>query len=427
MQNIIDELSWRGLIQNKVPGVEKQLKKRTTIYIGFDPTSDSLHLGSLLPIIILIHFQKFGHKSIVLIGGATGFIGDPSEKKDQRIFLSREILQKNTESIKKQLSRLLDFCSEKVELLNNFNWIKKISLLDFIRYVGKHFTINYMMSKDSVKKRIYNNKNNGMSFTEFSYSLIQGYDFLYLNQEKNCLLQIGGSDQWGNITTGIELIRKKTGKKAYGMTFPLVTKADGIKFGKSEKGENIWLDRKRTTPYKFYQFWMNVSDKEIENFIKIYTFFSRNKIDSLILTHRENPEKRFLQKKVAEEITKWVHGKDAYEEVVKISYVLFGKKYINELLLSLDEKTLFSIYENIPHMKLPYKEFEKGVFLLDILKKSSFFTSKSEANRALNLNSIYINKKLIKKNILLHRENLIGKKYILFQFGKKNFFIMKIE
>ncbi|WP_185862660.1 tyrosine--tRNA ligase [Blattabacterium cuenoti] len=427
MQNIIDELSWRGLIQNKVPGVEKQLKKRTTIYIGFDPTSDSLHLGSLLPIIILIHFQKRGHKSIVLIGGATGFIGDPSEKKDQRIFLSIEILQKNTESIKKQLSRLLDFYSEKVELLNNFNWIKKISLLDFIRNVGKHFTINYMMSKDSVKNRIYNNKNNGMSFTEFSYSLIQGYDFLYLNQEKNCLLQIGGSDQWGNITTGIELIRKKTGKKAYGITFPLVTKADGIKFGKSEKGENIWLDRKRTTPYKFYQFWMNVSDKEIEKFIKIYTFFSREKIESLILTHRENPEKRFLQKKVAEEITKWVHGKDAYEEVVKISYVLFGKKYINELLLSLDEKTLFSIYENIPHMKLSYKEFEKGIFLLDILKKSSLFTSKSEANRALNLNSIYINKKLIKKNILLHRENLIGKKYILFQFGKKNFFIIKIE
>ncbi|WP_185881866.1 tyrosine--tRNA ligase [Blattabacterium cuenoti] len=427
MQNIIDELSWRGLIQNQVPGVEKQLKKRTTIYIGFDPTSDSLHLGSLLPIIILIHFQKLGHKSIVLIGGATGFIGDPSEKKDQRIFLSIETLQKNTESIKKQLSRLLDFYSEKVELLNNFNWIKKISLLDFIRNVGKHFTINYMMSKDSVKNRIYNNKNNGMSFTEFSYSLIQGYDFFYLNQEKNCLLQIGGSDQWGNITTGIELIKKKTGKKAYGITFPLVTKADGIKFGKSEKGENIWLDRKRTTPYKFYQFWMNVSDKEIEKFIKIYTFFSRDKINSLILTHRENPEKRFLQKKVAEEITKWVHGKDTYEEVVKISYILFGKKYINELLLSLDEKTLFSIYENIPHMKLSYKEFEKGVFLLDILKKSSFFTSKSEANRALNLNSIYINKKLIKKNILLHRENLIGKKYILFQFGKKNFFIIKIE
>ncbi|WP_185849757.1 tyrosine--tRNA ligase [Blattabacterium cuenoti] len=425
MQNIIDELSWRGLIQNKVPGVEKQLQKHTTIYIGFDPTSDSLHLGSLLPIIILILFQKLGHKSIVLIGGATGFIGDPSEKKDQRIFLSIETLQKNTESIKKQLSKLLDFYSEKIELLNNFNWIKKISLLDFIRNVGKHFTINYMMSKDSVKNRIYNN--NGMSFTEFSYSLIQGYDFLYLNQEKNCLLQIGGSDQWGNITTGIELIRKKTGKKAYGITFPLVTKADGIKFGKSEKGENIWLDRKRTTPYKFYQFWMNVSDKEIEKFIKIYTFFSRKKIDSLILTHRENPEKRFLQKKVAEEITKWVHGKDTYEEVVKISYVLFGKKYINELLLSLDEKTLFSIYENIPHMKLSYKEFEKGVFLLDILKKSSFFTSKSEANRALNLKSIYINKKLIKKNILLHRENLIGKKYILFQFGKKNFFIIKIE
>lgn len=427
MQNIIDELSWRGLIQNKVPGVEKQLKKRTTIYVGFDPTSDSLHLGSLLPIIILIHFQRLGHKSIVLIGGATGLIGDPSEKKDQRIFFSLETLQKNTESIKKQLSRLLEFYSEKTELLNNFSWIKKISLLDFLRNVGKHFTINYMMSKESVKKRTYNNKNNGISFTEFSYSLIQGYDFLYLNQEKDCLLQIGGSDQWGNITTGIELIRKKTGKKAYGITFPLVTKADGKKFGKSEKGENIWLDRKYTTPYKFYQFWMNVSDKEIEKFIKIYTFFSKEKIESLILKHRKNPEKRFLQKKVAEEITQWVHGKEAYEEVVKISHVLFGKKYINELLLSLDEKIFFSIYENIPHMKLLYKEFEKGVFLLDVLKRSSFFTSKSEANRALNLNSIFINKKLIKKNIILHKENLIGKKYILFQFGKKNFFIIKVD
>ncbi|WP_185852737.1 tyrosine--tRNA ligase [Blattabacterium cuenoti] len=427
MKNIIDELSWRGLIQNKVPGVEKQLKKCTTIYVGFDPTSDSLHLGSLLPIIILIHFQKLGHKSIVLIGGATGLIGDPSEKKDQRIFFSLETLQKNTESIKKQLSKLLDFYSEKTELLNNFSWIKKISLLDFLRNVGKHFPINYMMSKDSVKKRIYNNKNNGMSFTEFSYSLIQGYDFLYLNKEKDCLLQIGGSDQWGNITIGIELIRKKTGKKAYGITFPLVTKSDGIKFGKSEKGENIWLDKKRTTPYKFYQFWMNVSDKEIEKFIKIYTFFSKEKIESFILKHRKNPEKRFLQKKVAEEITLWVHGKKAYEEVVKISHVLFGKKYINELLFSLDEKILFSLYENIPHMKLPYKEFAKGVFLLDVLKKSSLFASKSEANRALNLNSISINKKLIKKNIFLHKENLIGKKYILFQFGKKNFFIIKVE
>ncbi|AER40826.1 MAG: tyrosine--tRNA ligase [Flavobacteriales bacterium] len=422
MKNIIDELSWRGLIQNKVPGVEKQLKKCTTLYIGFDPTSDSLHLGSLLSIIVLIHFQKMGHKSLILIGGATGLIGDPSYKYDRRSFFSKETLYKNIESIKKQLCKLLHFHSEEVEFLDNFNWMKNIYILDFLRDIGKHLTVSYMITKDSVKKRI---KNNGISFTEFTYSLIQGYDFLYLNKEKNCLLQIGGSDQWGNITTGIELIRKITGKKAYGITFPLVTRNNGIKFGKSEEGENIWLDHNKTSPYKFYQFLMNISDMEIEKFIRIYTFLPKEKIDTLISKHRKNPEKRFLQKKVASEITQWVHGKESYEKIVKISNILFEKEYT--YLLSLDEKIFISIYENLPHMILSHQEFEKGILLLDLLKKSSFFNSKSEAKRALNFNSIFINKKLIKENILLKKENIIGKKYILLQFGKKNFFMIKIE
>ncbi|WP_185873808.1 tyrosine--tRNA ligase [Blattabacterium cuenoti] len=423
MKDIIEELSWRGLIQNKVTGIEKQLKKKTTIYIGFDPTSDSLHVGNLVPIIILIHFQKMGHKSLGLIGEATGFIGDPSDQNDKRIFLKKNIIKKNTKSITQQLSNLLKFYSKKIELLNNLNWIKNIYFIDFIRKIGKFITINYMISKDSVKKRIQYKKN-GISFTEFSYSLIQGYDFLFLNKEKNCLLQIGGSDQWGNITTGIELIKKITGKKVYGLTFPLITKSNGIKFGKSQKDENIWLDPKKTTPYQFYQFWINISDTEIKKFIKIYTFFPKKKIDFFILKHKKNPEKRFLQKKVAYEITKWVHGKKIYEEVVKISNILFDK---NNQFSFFNEETLFYIYKNIPHMILSQTKFKKGILLLDILKKSHFFNSKNEANRALNLNSIFINKKLIKENILLKKENIIGKKYILFQFGKKKFFIIKIE
>ncbi|WP_185849186.1 tyrosine--tRNA ligase [Blattabacterium cuenoti] len=424
MQNIIDELSWRGLIKNKVPGIENQLKKPTNMYIGFDPTSDSLHIGSLLPIIMLIHFQKKGHKSLALIGGATGFIGDPSDKEDKRIFLSKETLKKNTESIKNQMLRLLNFYSEKIELLNNFDWIRNIYFIDFIREIGKHFPINYMMSKDSVKKRI-NNKKNGISFTEFSYSLIQGYDFLYLNQTKNCQLQVGGSDQWGNITTGIELIRKKTGKKAYGITFPLIIKPNGIKFGKSEKGENIWLDKNKTSPYKFYQFWMNLSDFEVEKYIKIYTFFSKEEVDNLIFQHRKYPNKRLLQKKLANEITKWVHGNEISKKVIEITNILFEK--INEPFQSLDDKIFISIYNHIPHMLLSCDEFKKGIFLLDLLKKSGFFYSKSEANRALKANSIHLNKIIVKENILIKKENIIGKKYILFKFGKKEFFIIKIE
>ncbi|WP_185863212.1 tyrosine--tRNA ligase [Blattabacterium cuenoti] len=422
--NIIDELSWRGLIKNKVPGIEDILKKPTTMYIGFDPTSDSLHIGSLLPIIMLIHFQKKGHKSLALIGGATGFIGDPSERKNKRPFLEKEILQKNTESIKNQISKLLKFFSIKIELLNNLDWIQNIYFIDFIREIGKYFSINHMISKDSVKNRI-NSKENGISFTEFSYSLIQGYDFLYLNQISNCKLQVGGSDQWGNITTGIELIRKKVGRKAYGITFPLIVRPNGIKFGKSDKGENIWLDEKKTSPYKFYQFWMNISDFEIEKYIKIYTFLSQEKIDDLIHEHRKYPNKRLLQKKLANKITEWVHGNKISKKVTEITNILFDKK--NEPFQLLDDEIFISIYNHIPHMLISYEEFEKGIFLLDLLKKTGFFSSKSEATRALKANSIRLNKIIAKENIIIKRENIIGKKYILFQFGKKEFFIIKVE
>lgn len=423
MQNIIDELSWRGLIQNKVPGIKNQLKRSTTLYTGFDPTSDSLHLGNLVPIIILIHFQKMGHKSLALIGEATGFIGDPSEKHDSRILLDKKSLHNNTKSIKNQIIRLIKIksYSEKIELLNNIDWIKNISFLEFIREIGIFFTINYLISKDSVKKRI-KNKKNGISYTEFSYSLIQGYDFLYLNKIKNCKLQIGGSDQWGNITAGIELIRKKTGKKVYGFTFPLITKSNGEKFGKSNNGDNIWLDKNKTSPYKFYQFWMNVSDREVEKYIKIYTFLSKEIIENLISNHRKDPSKRILQKKLAFEITGWIHSYELSKKIMKISNILFDKKNL-ELL---DEKTIMIIYENIPHMFLSNVEFKKGVFLLDVIKNSGFFNSKSEANRAIKANSIFLNKKIIKENILLTKVNIIVKKYILFQFGKKEFFILKI-
>ncbi|WP_185858488.1 tyrosine--tRNA ligase [Blattabacterium cuenoti] len=423
MQNIMKELSWRGLIKNKVTGIENLLKNPTTIYVGFDPTSDSLHLGNLLPIIVSIHFHKMGHKSLILIGGATGFIGDPSGKNESRIFIKKKILQKNTTSIKNQIYNLLKIYSGKIELFNNFDWIQNFSFLEFIREVGKYFTVNYMISKDSVKKRI-NDKKNGISFMEFSYSLIQGYDFFYMNQIKNCQLQIGGSDQWGNIITGIELIKKKTGKKVYGITFPLITKSNGSKFGKSETGENIWLDKNKTSPYKFYQFWMNVSDTEIEKYIKIYTFLSQEKINKLILQHKVNPSQRLLQKKLAYEITKWVHGDHISKEIKKITHLLFEKK--NEPIQLLDEKTFEVIYDHIPHMSFSREKFEKGIFLLDLLKKSGFFSSKSEATRALKANSISFNKIIVKENIEIKKENVIKNKFILFQFGKKEFFMIKI-
>ncbi|WP_185855480.1 tyrosine--tRNA ligase [Blattabacterium cuenoti] len=422
MQNILDELSWRGLIQDKVTGLENILRKKTTVYIGFDPTYDSLHIGSLIPIIVSIHLQNIGHKQIVIIGEATGFIGDPSEKKNERIFLKKDILQKYVISIKNQIFNLFSYHSKKIELLNNLDWIKNITFIEFIREIGKHFTVNYLISKDSVKNRI-KNKKKGLSFTELSYSIIQGYDYLHLNRTKNCQLQIGGSDQWGNIITGIELIKKITGKKVYGFTCPLITSPNGLKFGKSEELENIWLDRNKTSPYKLYQFWINISDNDAEKYIKMYTFLSKEKIENLIVEHRYNPSKRLLQKKLANVITKWIHGDKELKKITKITSILFDNN--NKILQSLNEDIMTSIYENIPHILFSKKELNYGIFLIDILKNSRFLKSKKKANYAIKNNSIYVNKIIIKKNFLLVKKDLIKDKYILFQFGKKEFFIIK--
>ncbi|WP_238892320.1 tyrosine--tRNA ligase [Blattabacterium cuenoti] len=419
----MEELLWRGLIQNQVPGLKNKLNQSTTIYSGLDPTSDSLHLGNLLPIIVLIHLQKKGHKSIILIGGATGYIGDPSGKKNKRILLDKEVLNKNAISIEKQIHHLLNFFSEKIEIVNNKNWMKNTNFVEFIHYVGIHFSINYMLSKESVKNRI-ENKKNGISFMEFSYSLIQGFDFFYLNKTRKCEIQIGGSDQWGNIITGIDLIKKKTGKKTYGFTFPLITKSNGIKFGKSEKGENIWINSNKTSPYKFYQFWINISDNEIEKYIKIYSFLNPKTIENLIQNHRKEPSKRILQKNLAYEMTRWIHGETKSKKIIEITSILFEKNH--RIIHILNEKIFDTIYENIPHACLSKKEFNKGYFLTDFLKKIGFFSSKKKADFAIKNQSISINKKNVKKNFLIKKENIIGNKYILFQFGKKNFFIVKI-
>ncbi|WP_185877336.1 tyrosine--tRNA ligase [Blattabacterium cuenoti] len=419
MKNIIEELSWRNLIQDKVPGLKKRLNKPITIYIGFDPSSSSLHIGNIVPIIILIHFKKFGHNSIALVGGATGFIGDPSERHKKREIINENILKKNTISIETQIYKLFSYFSEKIELLNNFDWIKNIYFIDFIKNIGIHFSVNYLISKKSMEKRI----KKGIYFNEFSYPLIQGYDFLYLNKEKNCQLQVGGSDQWGNITIGIELIKKKTKKKAYGLTFPLITNSNGIKFGKSNnEKENIWLNEKKTSPYKFYQFWINLSDLEVKKYIKIYTFLSKKEINSLIVKHEKYPNKRLLQKKLACYMTKWIHGDKKYQMIVNITSTLFNKDH--KILSLLKEKDYMFIYKNIPHSHISKKKIEKGILLSDLMKEIGFFSSKSRANHAIKTKSIYINKIITKENITINKKNLINKKYILFQFGKKNFFIL---
>ncbi|WP_185864988.1 tyrosine--tRNA ligase [Blattabacterium cuenoti] len=421
MKNIIDELSWRKLIQDKVYGIEEQLKKPTKTYIGFDPTSDSLHIGSLLPIIILIHLKRMGHPVCILIGGGTGIIGDPSERKDEKKILKEKILEKNFFSIRNQINKIFKYYSENVEILNNFQWIKNISFIDFIKNIGKHISINYLMSKNSIKKRV----ENGISFKEFSYALVQGYDFYYLNKINNYQLQIGGSDQWGNITTGIELIKKKTGKKVYGFTFPLITKSNGKKFGKSENEYNIWLDSKKTSPYKFYQFWMNLSDLESERYIKIYTFLSKKKISNLIIKHKKNPNKRLLQKKLAYNLTNWIHGNNKYQEIIKIISVLFQKDY--KILQTLKKDECISIYKNIPNKLLYKNKLKKGFILIDLLKESGLFKSKKLAKIAIKSKSIYVNKILIKENFIIKEKNLIQEEYILLQFGKKNFLIVKFK
>ncbi|YCJ91496.1 MAG: tyrosine--tRNA ligase [Candidatus Karelsulcia muelleri] len=419
MINLIQEFLWRGLIHNTT--YSKKIKnEKITLYTGFDPTYKSLHIGNLVAIIMLIHFKRSGNKIISVIGGGTGMIGDPSGKNSERILIKKESLQKNIKNIKKQLSFFLDFHYN--EILNNSEWLKKTLFIDFAKDIGKYFTINYMLSKDSIKKRI--SKKNSISFTEFTYQLLQAYDFLYLYKKKNCSLQIGGSDQWGNITSGIELIRKKLGIKVNGLTFPLITKLDGSKFGKTEKGDNIWIDPNLTSPYEFYQFWINISDDQAKKYIKIYTFLKKEEIKEIIFFHEKNPNLKLIQKKIASEITIFVHGKKIFEKIKFISNILFKKE---KILTNISKNDIKSIYENIPHKNL-FIDINFKIPILDLLvNKSNFIKSKKEAIRHLKCNSILINKKIIKENFFLKKKDLISESYVLLQKGKKNFFMIKFN
>lgn len=429
MNPFIEELKWRGLFSDMMPGTDEQLNKEvTTAYIGFDPTADSLHIGSLIQIKILAHFQQHGHKPIALVGGATGMIGDPSGKSNERNLLDEATLNHYVECLKAQLSKFLRFDGDgenKAQLVNNYDWMKEFSFLDFIRDVGKNITVNYMMAKDSVKKRITGEGGaEGMSFTEFTYQLLQGYDFLHLYKEKNVKLQMGGSDQWGNITTGTELIRRKVQGEAFALTVPLITKSDGSKFGKSESGENYWLDPRRTSPYRFYQFWLNATDEDAERFIKFYTFLPKEEIENLIADHKIAPHERKLQRKLAEEVTVWVHNQAEYEKAVKASEILFGKSTAEDLV-NLDEATFLEIFEGVPQ-----KEIEKnsivGSNIIELLTdKSGFLKSKSEAQRELKGNAVSVNKEKVNDAFLVTEKDLIDGKFILLQKGKKNYFIVK--
>ncbi|XMD33468.1 MAG: tyrosine--tRNA ligase [Candidatus Karelsulcia muelleri] len=416
-KNLIQEFLWRGLIQNTT--YSKQIKnEKITLYTGFDPTYKSLHIGNLVAIIMLIHFKRSGNKIISVIGGGTGMIGDPSGKKSERIIMKKEYLQKNIKNLKKQLYFFLDYN----EIFNNYEWLKKTLFIDFAKDIGKSFTINYMLSKDSIKKRI--SKKNSISFTEFTYQLFQAYDFLYLYQTKNCSLQIGGSDQWGNITSGIELIRKKLGIKVNGLTFPLITKLDGSKFGKTEKGENLWIDPNLTSPYEFYQFWINISDDQAKKYIKIYTFLKKEEIKEIIFFHEKNPNLKLIQKKIASEITIFVHGKKIFEKIKFISNILFKKE---KILTNISKNDIKYIYENITHKNL-FIDRNFQIPILDLLvNKSNFIKSKKEAIRHLKCHSILINKKRIKENFCLKQKDLISESYVLLQKGKKNFFMIKFN
>src|SRR6478752_4451871 len=430
MKNLIAELQWRGLVHDMMPGTEEQLlKEMTTTYIGFDPTSDSLHIGSLVPIMLLVHLEKFGHKPIALVGGATGMIGDPSGKSDERNLLDEATLNKNVEGIKRVLSRFLDFNSTAANaplLVNNYDWMKNFSFIDFVREVGKRITVNYMMAKDSVKKRL-SGEGEGMSFTEFTYQLIQGYDFYHLHKHYNCLLQMGGSDQWGNITTGTELVRRMNGEgaKAYALTCPLITKADGSKFGKSEGG-NIWLDADKTSVYKFYQFWLNTTDVDAEKYIRIFTFLDKNTVDELIAQHQEAPHMRILQKRLAEEVTTFVHSKEALEKAIKASNILFGNATADDLK-QLDEATFLEVFEGVPQAEILRNEIEEGMNIVDVLnEKTGFMKSNGEARRALTANSISVNKEKVKEDFVLSANDLINNQFVLLQSGKKNYFVVRV-
>jgi tyrosyl-tRNA synthetase len=425
MKNLIEELKWRGLVQDIMPGTEEQLNKEmTTGYVGFDPTSDSLHIGSLMPIILLVHLQNYGHKPIALVGGATGMVGDPSGKSEERNLLSEEILQYNLGCVKIQLQKFLDFNEGRpnaAEMVNNYDWFKEITFLEFIRDVGKHISINYMLAKDSVKKRV--EAESGMSFTEFTYQLVQGYDFYWLFKNKNCKLQIGGSDQWGNIVTGTELIRRKAGKEAFAFTCPLMTKADGGKFGKTEKG-NIWLDAKKTSPYQFYQFWLNAADSDAEKYLKVFTFLSKDEIDSLIAEHKGNEHKRILQKKLAEELTCFVHGKDDYEFALKASQILFSNDTA-AILKNLNEEQLLHVMEGVPTVEFSKEELAAGIDIVSFLANTKIFPSKGEARKMIEGGGVSINKeKVDSAEFVLTGDPLLNGKYLLIQKGKKNYYLV---
>lgn len=430
MKNLVEELKWRGLYADSMPGTEEQLlKEATTAYIGFDPTADSLHIGSMVQIILLVHLKNFGHQPIALVGGATGMIGDPSGKSEDRNLLNEETLAKNVAGLKRVLSRFLDFESKAENapmMVNNYDWMKEFSFIDFAREVGKRITVNYMMAKDSVKKR-FSGEGEGMSFTEFTYQLIQGYDFYHLYKTYNCVLQMGGSDQWGNITTGTELVRRMGGEnaKAYALTTPLITKADGSKFGKSEGG-NIWLDADKTSVYKFYQFWVNTTDVDAEKYIKIFTFLDKDVIDGLIEEHKVAPHLRILQKRLAEEITVFVHSKEELEKAIKASNILFGNSS-SEDLKQLDGATFLEIFEGVPQAEISRSDIENGIDIVAVLnEKSGFLKSNGEARRALTENSIAVNKEKVTEAFKLTSQDLINNQYVLLQRGKKNYFIVRV-
>jgi len=422
--NFIEELRWRGMIHDMMPGLDEQLaKEMTTGYIGYDPSSDSLHIGNLASIMMLVHFQKAGHKPIALVGGATGMVGDPSGKSEERNLLDEKVLRDNQHAIQKQLQKFLNFdCGmNSAEMVNNFDWIKNFSFLGFLRDVGKHITVNYMIAKDSVKNRMESGA--GISFTEFSYQLVQGYDFCWLYEHKKCRLQMGGSDQWGNIVTGTELIRRKLGGEAYALTCPLITKSDGGKFGKTEEG-NIWLDPKRTSPYKFYQFWMNTSDADAAEYIKKFTMLAMEEIEELIRQHSETPHLRILQKALARDITIRVHSEEDCQSAIEASEILFGKG-TTETLKKLSEDTLLAVLEGIPKSELTKSELANGMNIVDFLSdKTNIFPSKSEARRMLKEGGVQINKSKIDDSFLVNQNNLLNNKYILVQKGKKNYFLV---
>ncbi len=429
--DFIEEVKWRGMVHQMMPGTEEKLKEgMTTAYIGIDPTADSLHIGHLVSVMMLKHFQRSGHKPIALVGGATGMIGAPSLKSQERKLLDEETLRHNQEAIKAQLAKFLDFDSDApnaAELVNNYDWMKEFSFLDFIRDVGKHITVNYMMAKDSVKKRLSGESQQGMSFTEFSYQLVQGYDFLTLYRDKNCVLQMGGSDQWGNITTGSELVRRTLGGEVYALTFPLITKADGGKFGKTESG-NVWLDPRYTSPYKFYQFWLNVSDADAEKYIKIFTELTREEIDALVAEQAQDPGARPLQKRLAKEVTTMVHSAQDYEAAVEASQILFSNKAA-ETLRKIDEDTLLAVFEGVPTFEVGRQDIEEGIKLADLLvDRAAVFPSKGEMRKLAQQGGLSINKEKVSDAYApASADMLLNGKYILIQKGKKNYFLLVVK